>query len=68
MSNVSISGITFFTHQSLVEILVLVREVTELSWRTIAVDETGSKGRQKTCKNVRIVQLKELLYVTQCIL
>lgn len=68
MSNVNISSITFFTHQSLVEVLILVWEVTELSWRTVAVDETGSKGRQKTCKNVRIVQVKELLYVMYCIL
>jgi hypothetical protein len=39
------------THQSLVEVLKLVWEITKLSRRTIAVDETGSKGWQKTCTN-----------------
>ena len=33
------------THQSLVEILILVWEVAELTRRTITVDEAGSKGR-----------------------
>ena len=40
-------------NQSLVEVLKLVWEVTELSWRTIAVDETGSKARQKTCTQIK---------------
>ena len=41
-------------NQSLVEVFKFVWEVTELSRRTIAVDETGSKGRQKTCIQIKI--------------
>lgn len=37
------------SHQPLVEVVKLVRQVGELAWRAVDVDEAGSKGRQKTC-------------------
>lgn len=38
-----------YTYQAFVEVFKLVREVSELSWGAVTVDETGAESWQEPC-------------------